>query len=62
MTYSSSYVSVNAAQRHFETGYHDPINPLPAADELGQRIYQRYCHVYRRGELEELCSKYFSYE
>jgi hypothetical protein len=23
----------------------------------GARVYQRYCHMYRRGELEELCSR-----
>jgi hypothetical protein len=27
-------------------------------DEDGSVTYQRYCHVYRQGELEDICSRY----
>jgi len=28
-----------------------------ALDAKGQRVFQRYCHVYREGELENLCER-----
>jgi hypothetical protein len=26
-------------------------------EDRGQLVFQRYCHVYKRGELEDLCSR-----
>lgn len=50
-------------QKHFqgddeatsETGM--PEGPcVHVVEDRGELVYQRYCHVYREGELEELCA------
>ena len=29
----------------------------PVVDKKGELVFQRYCHVYKKGELEDLCSR-----
>ena len=41
-----------------ETGDDEGDSDGLERDELGRRVYRRYCHVYREGELQNLCARY----
>ena len=49
-------------KRHFQlessgsTGSSSIESVPEIAEETGELVYQRYCHVYKEGELEDLCS------
>lgn len=51
---SSSEQQFNSATVNNETV---SIKNAEIAEDRGMKVYQRYCHVYKQGELETLCER-----